>query len=240
MKKIIFALIFNVIFINNSFAQQNLQNYIDECYSIIENPKVKLTSSYGNLRYDFSKDADFLLRETIIKHKQVNMELPEGQKPIGLTKIKDKLDVQIEVGVIGVSDGYTCLFPKSIKAHLGYLIPTIYIQNDLHKDSCFYNVALKHEKTHMQIYIEALDYYLPKFKQKLEKVFDELKIDIITPEENVGDSAKIYNNKYVEYLQKDVDEWRKQVEVEQMKLDSIENYMLENKICKEIDGIEDK
>lgn len=92
--------------------------------------------------------------------------MPQDLVPVGLTKVRDGFDFNMTVGHIEISHGYSCLYPQEINAHLGYYVPTIYILKDLQKGTCLYEVALRHEKTHMQIYIEALDYFLPEFKKR--------------------------------------------------------------------------
>ena len=42
------------------------------------------------------------------------------------------------------------------------------------------------------------------------------------------------NNDYILFIEEFVNKWRKEVEKEQLKLDSIENYIIESKICAEI------
>lgn len=236
MKKVFFTLIlcYNISF--PTFAAENLQKYEKECLSIVKAPKVQVTSTYGKLKYNYQKDGAYLRRETSKKYKQQNVSMPAEFIPIGLTKVRDGFDFNMTVSQINLSNGYTCLYPEEIKTHLGYYNPTIYIINNLKKDSCLYKLALRHEKTHMQIYIEALDYFLPKFKTIANNLFKTQGVKIIHKSNtNATEEAAKLNNKYLNALKQEINSWRKEVEMEQLKLDSVENYTIENRLCQELD-----
>ena len=238
MKKVFFALIFCFSVVNFAKAQDELQRYKDECLSLIEEPKVKVSSSYGKLRYNFEKDSDFLRKETEKKFVKNGLEYPREFRPMGLTQIQDGFELKMNVGTIGVSHGYKCLYPEDMEVFWGYYLPVIYIAKDLAKDTCLYNLTLRHEKMHMKVYIDALDFYLPKLKKVADKLFDEIGVMIVDKSRNLEFVAKQYNNEYVMKVEKIVNEWRKEIELEQMEFDSIKNYILESRICAEIDDFE--
>ncbi len=239
MRKVFFTLILNLFMINICLADTTLTRYEEECLSIIDKPIVKLKSSYGRLRYNFEKSNNFLQKETEKKFKEYGIELMQDFKPLGLTKIKESLEVNMEVEKVGVSHGYQCLYPKSIDVFLGYYLPVIYVSKELKKGTCLYDVTLRHEQTHMQIYIEALDYFLPELKEFSKTLIDKKGVKIIESDSDAELHAKILNDDYVSYIEEYVDKWRKTVEKEQLKLDSIENYIIESKICEDIDLIEE-
>lgn len=236
MKKVFFALTLCVAWGSFAYAAEDLSQYKEECLSVIERPKVEVESSYGKLRYNFSKDKKTLREETERKFKENGLEMPADFQPIGLTKVQNDLKFDLGIGQIEISRGYSCLYPTDIKAFLGYYISTIYILKGLAKESCLYNLALRHEKTHMQIYIEALDYFLPQFKKTVDELFETVGVSIIARGEDGKKAAEQLNNRYNDVIQKKVELWHKEVEKEQLKLDSLENYVLENRLCEEIDG----
>lgn len=235
MKKVFFALIFNVLLCNLCLAEVNLKQYEEECLSIIDKPKIKLSSSYGKLKYDFEKDSNTLRKETELQYKEQGLEMPKELETMGLTKIKDAFELNMEIGQVGVSHGYRCLYPESIDVFMGYYLPKIYIAKDAPKDSCIYNLALRHEQTHMRIYIDALDFFLPKLKNRMEKSFEEKGVRIVAPNEDAQTVASIYNEEYTKYLREYVDHWRNQVLNEQLKMDSIKQYIIESKLCRDFE-----
>lgn len=234
MRKVFFTLIFNLFLINNCWADAKLARYEEECLSIINKPIINLKSSYGRLRYDFGKSNDFLYIETAKKFNEYGIEMFKEFKPMGLTKIKDALEVDMEIAKISVSHGYQCIYPEKINIFLGYYLPTIYISNELKKETCLYDLTLRHEQTHMQIYIEALDYFLPKLNEMSKTLLDKKGVKIIDADSDAELQAKMLNNDYVLFIEEFVNKWRKEVEKEQLKLDSVENYIIESKICAEI------
>lgn len=237
MKKVFFTLIFALIFMNNAFANNKDidARYIEDCLAIIEKPYLEVSSSYGSLKYNFDKDEDFLRKETVKKYKEQGKVLPADYKVVGLTKVRQGFEFNMDIGIIGVSGGKYCVHPKKIYTYIGYYVPTIYILKDLPKDSCVYDVALRHEKTHMEIYLHALDYFIPSFKKSVEGLLDKVGVRIANNIKDAEKKANILNEEYIKELKSDVDAWVKHVEEEQMMLDSGENYDLERRICEEVD-----
>jgi deoxyadenosine/deoxycytidine kinase len=89
----------------------------------------------------------------------------------------------------------------------------------------------------MQIYIDALDYILPILKNYTKNLFNNVGIRIVSRGEDPEIAAKELNTLYFAEIQKLVNSWRKSVEKEQLKLDTPEHYILENKICEELEAI---
>lgn len=218
------------------FGTESLSKYQEECLAFISRPKVELFSSYGKLRYRFDKDEEFLKKETKKKFAEQNEDFDDSISPIGLTKVRDVFDFNFTVGTLNLSQGYKCIYPDTISARLEYSMPTIYILNSLDKDSCYYNLALRHEKTHMQIYIEALDYFLPKLKQSMDKLFERIGFLVISKDESEEEAAKRLNESYLAVIQAEVSAWQKETAVEQLKLDTPEHYIIENSICDNINA----
>ncbi|MCM1322703.1 MAG: hypothetical protein NC218_00780 [Acetobacter sp.] len=239
MKKVFFSLIFSCLLVNFVEAAENLTKYESECLSFVKPPKIELSSTYGKLKYNFEKDGKFLRQETVKRLQKLQIENSTNFEPVGLTKVRDAFDFALTVGQIDVSNGYTCLYPETITIHLGYYVPTIYILNSLRKDSCLYNIALRHEKTHMQIYIEALDYFLPRLKEYAGSLFEQLGVKIVKKAQVRRETAQELNDLYLDAVRTKVDAWRKDVETEQLKLDTPEHYIIENKLCQEIERQDD-
>lgn len=236
MIKVFFALIFVLSLVNFAYANDDLKRYEEECLSIIDKPKVKVSSSYGKLRYNFDKDSEFLKKETERKFVEQGVEYPKGFEPMGLTQVRDGFSVKMNVATIGVSHNKVCLYPENIDVFWGYYLPVIYVANELAEGTCLYDLTLRHEKVHFRIYIDALDYYLPKLKKITESLFDKKGVMIIDKDKNLEFAAQEYNEKYVRYVENLVNKWRGEIEKEQMELDSIKNYILETRICAEVDG----
>lgn len=235
MRKVFFALIFNFFFIYSSYGIENLQKYQEDCLKYIDRPIVELVSSYGKLRYNFDKDEAYLKRETELKFEAQNEDFSGDFSPIGLTKVRDSFDFDFTAETIKLNHGYLCVYPSKIRMRLEYLMPTIYILKDLKEGSCLYDLALRHEKTHMQIYIEALDYFLPILKEYAESLFDKVGVMVISAYEPEGMAAQMLHETYLKKIQKKVNDWQTEVEQEQLKLDSPQNYILENSLCLEVE-----
>ena len=65
---------------------------------------------------------------------------------------------------------------------------------------------------------------------------DNDRVSFVMDDEELTDELTA---RYGQVIEEYVDKWRKTVEKEQLKLDSIENYIIESKICEDIDLIEE-
>ena len=75
---------------------------------------------------------------------------------------------------------------------------------------------------------------LPKLNEMSKTLLDKKGVKIIDADSDAELQAKMLNNDYVLFIEEFVNKWRKEVEKEQLKLDSVENYIIESKICAEI------
>lgn len=236
MKKIFFALILSSFFSLSVRADETIEKYKVDCLNYISSPKVSLQSSYGKLRYNHSKDMEYLGRATAKKLEALHKSTQSEFKIMGLTKVRDIFDYETTFGLFPLNNNYSCVYPESIKARLAYNMPTIYIANNLKKDTCLYDLTVRHENTHMQIYIDAMDYFLPAFKKYLNGQFKEIGVEIVSQKADVQEVIKKLNEKYLKGAQQKVDAWRKDIENEELKLDTPEHYLMESMICEHIDG----
>lgn len=236
MKKIFFALILSVFFNLSASADESEAKYKEDCLKYISSPKVTLESSYGKLRYNYSKDMEYLGKATAEKLGALHKSTQTEFKIMGLTKVRDIFDYESTFGLFPLSKNYSCVYPESIKVRLAYNMPTIYIANNLQKDTCLYDLTMRHENTHMHIYIDALDYFLPIFKKYLEDQFNTIGIEIVSSQENTQEVIKKLNEKYLKGARQQVEAWRQEVEEEELKLDTPEHYLMESLICEHVDG----
>lgn len=236
MKKIFFALILSSFFNLPVLADESMAKYKEECLRYISSPKVVLQSSYGKLRYNYSKDMEYLGKATAKKLEALHKSTQSEFKIMGLTKVRDVFDYETTFSIFPLNNSYSCIYPENIKVRLAYNMPTIYIANNLKKDTCLYDLTMRHENTHMHIYIDAMDYFLPIFKKYLDGQFKEIGIEIVSRKENVQETIKKLNEKYLKGAQQKVDAWRQEIEDEELKLDTPEHYLMESMICEHIDG----
>jgi len=239
MRKVFFALILSFFVCNGCAQAEDLSAYQKECIDFIARPKVEVFGSYGNLRYNYDKDSFYLTQEQEKKVKAYSSQDKGIElKVMGLTKMQDTVDFKAEFTQLALNKGYICLYPENIHISIDYYLPTIYIASELEKGSCLYDVTLRHERTHAQIYIEALDYFLPRLKKYADALFDNLGVKVISKDESIDAAMADLSKSYHDAVQKRIDSWYKAVEQEQLKMDTIEQYKLESRICQEIEAME--
>lgn len=236
MKKVFFALILSLFVEQTARASEDISAYKKECLGFISRPKVEVYGSYGKLRYNYDKDSAYLTKEQEKKLQEYSQSETMDMKVLGLTKMKDVVDFKSEFTKLSLNRGYNCLYPENITISIDYYLPTIYIAKELEKGTCLYDVTLRHERTHAQIYIEALDYFLPLLKKYADSLFDNVGIRVVSSQESVDDAMKELSAAYHDAVQKKIDAWYRSVEKEQLKMDTFEQYTLESSICKKIEA----
>ena len=236
MKKVFFALILSLFVEQTARASEDISAYKKECLGFISRPKVEVYGSYGKLRYNYDKDSAYLTKEQEKKLQEYSQSETMEMKVLGLTKMKDVVDFKSEFTKLSLNRGYNCLYPENITISIDYYLPTIYIAKELEKGTCLYDVTLRHERTHAQIYIEALDYFLPLLKKYADSLFDNVGIRVVSSQESVDDAMKELSAAYHDAVQKKIDAWYRSVEKEQLKMDTFEQYTLEGSICKKIEA----
>jgi len=236
MKKIFFALILSCFFNLSTMADESMVKYKEDCLKYVSSPKVTLESSYGKLRYVHTKSMEYLGRATAEKLESLHKNTQKEFKIMGLTKVRDVFDYETTFGLQPLNRKYLCVYPETIKVRLAYNMPTIYIANNLEKGTCLYNLTERHENTHMHIYIDALDYFLPNFKKYLDQQFKEIGVEIVSNQEDAKEIIKNLNEEYLKGARAKVEEWRQEVEAEELKLDAPEHYLMESLICEHVDG----
>ena len=218
MKKLFFILTTFIFAPHLSFAA--------DCSAVPVNPQIKITASYGKLTYDNTKNT----AEITEMAKKFNL-VERGLFASGLSTVNVNFDITINTlgNLIGNSE--FCVVPTDINIFLGLEKPTVYLSNELNKDSCAYNLVLRHEKIHQQINKTTLEYYLPIFKDGATAIIKKIKPVHITNiddiEKTTGDLTKLYNEKLTPL----VDFIKKEMLSEQQKLDNPGNYQFESSLC---------
>jgi hypothetical protein len=216
-KKIFFILIFSFFICRQSISA--------DCLNLDIIPQIKITSSYGKLSYNTEKNTSQITELA----KKFNL-VESGVFAAGLSTVNINFDITIN-SIGKPIDNYFCVAPTEINIFLGLDNPTIYLSNELEKNSCEYNLVLRHEQTHQQINKTTLEYYLPIFKQAVQKIVKNINPilikDINELEKTTGDLTITYNKKITPL----VDFIKYEMLSEQKKLDNSYNYRFEDSLC---------
>ena len=218
MKKLFFIL--TIVFFSN------LSEAYSQCSDIFFSPEIDIKYSYGKLKYDYSKD-----KEEITKLANNTGILEKGIFALGLSSIDINFDIKTENVTDFIDKNSFCVYPQKIIISIYFKNPTIYISNQLKKESCEYNLVKRHEQTHIQINKAALDYYLPLFYRGAEKIANNISpinVSALSDINKASDQiAEQFNQKFYiifNYV-------KQQILEEQQKLDNQNNYQYENKLC---------
>lgn len=224
MKKLIFTL---TILGFSTFS--SLTYSYNSCEQVHSQPKINFYTSYGKLEYDFSKDQMGI--------SQIGMQHGVIEKGIfanGLATGTLKWEINVATSVKKGQNKQFCAIPAEIDFYMGFSSPTIYVSSDLRQGSCMYDLVLRHEQTHQQINIKTLEYFIPLFKQALHKISQEIPAEPLSGHSQISlnIASKVIAQKYSERITPLIDVFKKELQIEQGKLDNSSNYAFENSICR--------
>lgn len=218
MKKLSFILIF-LLFTSSAGAE-------DICASFTTTPKIKVTTSYGKLEYNFDKSTKEIT-DLAEKFKLTEKDLFAE----GLSTANVNFDITINTLGQPIGNNQICLIPTEINIFLGLDKPVIYISNELSENSCKYNVVLQHEKVHQQINVSTLEYYLPMFRYVVLQLTKDISPILITDINEIENTTKEMTQGYNQKLLPLVNYIKREMLIEQQKLDNTNNYLFENMLC---------
>lgn len=189
-------------------------------------PVLRLRSSYGKLSYNYDYD-----RENLDIMAERSRLTEEGMFTAGLSLVD--VDWSVSLNTVSRSvDGHICVIPASVDVFVGYRNPVIYISNDLERDSCTYQVVLRHERQHQQVNVSVLDYYLPVLKKGFEEQLPVLKARALKEDEDTDGATDEMNAEYAEAVRPLINRFQITLQLEQQRLDNRENYQYESRLCR--------
>ena len=77
---------------------------------------------------------------------------------------------------------------------------------------------------------------MPELKKASDGLFEKVGVRIAAPDEHTPTIAEQLHEDYVNALNEKVEAWRQEVEAEQLKLDTPEQYLLESKLCERVEA----
>ena len=199
------------------------------CSNLKPQPRLSFYTSYGKLEYDFSQDQ--------IGITKVGMSygvLEQGIFANGLATGTVKWEVDVSSEGRGGGNGELCAYPVEIKFYLGFASPKIYVSRDLRKGSCMYDLVLRHEQTHQQINVKALEYFIPLFEQAIKKISQEIPAEPVSSlsQASLSRGSEKIAEAYSKRIEPLINVFKKELEIEQGKLDNASNYAFENSLCR--------
>ena len=212
------------------FCQSVLaQSATDEaCRAFVREPQVEVAVAYGKLKYDFSKNNRSLTRLHIRQYGSV----PAGNYVNGLATNDLTTEISFKLNKNTLPNGTVCVYPATIKLKIAMDNPTIYLSKDMDKNSCRYQIALRHEQTHQQINAEALDYYLPLIQKQFVAAVKDFPFISASYDVNLKLAQEQFKDKYLQGVNTLLEEMKNEINNEQSKQDNQTQYDYEQALCK--------
>lgn len=198
-------------------------------------PKVKFSTSYGRLRYDFNHSQEEI---TALGHEGGHNK--EVSSIAGLADIQRWKEIQLGYWFEPIENDQYCVYLKEVNIYVGYKNPIIYVANEYKQGTCHFNRLLRHEQAHQQINKAVLDYFIPVMKRAAQRIANEIPAVKISRTKNRKKletrRQKAYKQIYNEFksrFDKIYELFLRERAIEHGKLDNPVNYKAEsNFICK--------
>ena len=229
MKKIFFILIiFNFITFSSTFAQ-NIPTHEElrhACETLSVKPILNFYTSYGKLKYNQSYSRDNLTQ----LGKNMGM-FESGDLASGLALVDIASEYELNITAKKMINNAVCVMPKELTVYIGFQNPVIYLATDLENNSCLYNLVLRHEQIHQQINVNALEYFIPLIYKQIKEIIKNMKPLYILSENKIKEATSELTTYYANQINLLVEEFKREILVEQRKLDNRKQYELESNIC---------
>lgn len=228
MKKFIFTIFFVLLSFKSSIAV-GAEDLKAICRKEIENPKVTIVTQFGNIKYDHTKS-----KRAISRIHLSNGGMLQSSKLLnGLSVFERKIGVAVKVKQKRLPSGINCYYPAEINFLIGTgEDPIIYIAKEIKKDTCIYDVTLRHEQTHQQINQSVMEHYLPTIKEHLLNVVKKYPVAATRKIINIEQVSAELTKKYTLASSSIVEEIRKETLKEQSRLDTMEHYTYDESLCR--------
>lgn len=199
------------------------------CKPFVSNPKVLIKAVFEPLRYDYSRAPRTLEN---MHRQEYGGQTHEGYRINGLTPYNLNTTLEFRILKKVFKDGVTCFYPDEITLVFTLQDPVIYIARSIRKGTCEYDVTLRHEQTHEQVNVEALEYYLPKIRDAFIAAVKKYAV-AGRPKDDMTLEAvqKSLEKKYLDAINPLLSELENEITKEQAKLDRLEHYNYESSLC---------
>ena len=221
---IFFLMYFCFVFDASAASYKSMQQ---KCREIAgENPaKVEIIYNYGKLQYNTELNQEELGQV----HEAQTGKYEDNLK--GLTSLQPSILVDgITLNYQVLSDDYICLYPDILKVRINYQ-PTIYILNSISKDTCMYDLTLRHEYTHIDIGYAAMNLFVLTLRNKMPDIASSSGIRVITTDEMETAPEEI-NTTYQTQVLLLWDMFMHALDEQHARLDVSETYVREKNMCK--------
>lgn len=222
---IVFILTFFCLVLDASAASYKSMQL--KCRKIAEeNPaQVKIIYNYGKLQYNTELNQEELGKV----HASQTGKYEDNLK--GLTSLQPSILVDgITLNYQVLTDDYICLYPDVLRVKINYQ-PIIYILNSIPKDTCMYDLTLRHEYTHLDIGYAALNLFVLTLRNKIPDIATSSGIRVITADE-METAPEEMNTTYQTQVLLLWDMFMYALDEQHAKLDVPETYVREKNICK--------
>jgi hypothetical protein len=151
-----------------------------------------------------------------------------GWNPVGLTSTELGFQMKVRVSAVPSQRNRYCGYLDSVDATVGYEKLTVYVARKYRPGSCQYGSIMDHEKLHVMVFRRILDRYAPRLERRITSAAARLR-PVVTG--NAKQAASRLKNKLKQEIQPLFREMNQQLNRDNAKLDTPQNYKREQARC---------
>lgn len=183
------------------------------------------------VRLDFRQPKPVLERIRIAELRQMSsQELSEHEQALGLYKTELRTALRIQFAMTSNGD-MACIGTREVTIEAEYADRRIYVAQELQASSCQYDVTLAHEQHHAGIDDTVLGRELPKLKQTITRIAEDIgSVGPIRTRDVEAYRAEI-GDRLQRVFEREIDRIGQIRRREQSQIDTPESYRRESERC---------
>ncbi len=151
-----------------------------------------------------------------------------GWNPVGLTSTELGFQMKVRVTAVPSQRNRYCGYLDSVDATVGYEKLIVYVARKYRPGSCHYGSIMEHEQLHVMVFRRILERYAPRLERRITSAASRLR-PVVTS--NAKQAATRLKNKLKQEVQPLFREMNQQLNRENAKLDTPQNYKREQARC---------
>lgn len=137
------------------------------CPAPTHQPVVNLIVTQEPVRYDNTHNI-IQLRDLMTRDRSV-WATGHGHVPLGLAQVHTTFKSSLEAMVTRLPGSATCAHLRSVNVEFRFSDSTIFVANDLPRDSCIYREVLAHEHKHVNVDTQLINEWRWRLQQEVER-----------------------------------------------------------------------
>ena len=189
------------------------------------NVPVNITPVFDQPAYDFTQNLASIQKIASDREHSI----PQYHEiTLGITRYEPVLEFHVPIEVVTPPSGLVCAHVKHVDVTIGYRNVTVFIANEIPRDSCGFDETMGHEQKHIAVNKQILDEFVPVIEQRFK---DYLRLNGVLQVENAEYAQKVLSDKLKTIMNEIIAQMEQENIRRQREVDSPEEYNRLAHVC---------